>query len=175
MKLIDSIVAEAASIAQIRKDIHAHPELCFEEVRTADLVAAKLTEWGIPIHRGLGTTGVVGIVVNDIGDIAGSAALISLGMALMKYGISDGVKPALVTSLFKLFLLPASVYTASRLLGLDATWTAALVLTSSVPTGINAWLIANRFGVGHGLASSSITITTAVGVVTTTFWAWLLG
>ncbi|WP_026790736.1 AEC family transporter [Pleomorphomonas oryzae] len=124
---------------------------------------------------GLPLTGVVGTVVNDIGDIAGSAALISLGMALMKYGISDGIRPALVTSLFKLFLLPASVYAASRLLGLDATWTAALVLTSSVPTGINAWLIANRFGVGHGLASSSITITTAVGVVTTTFWAWLLG
>ena len=124
---------------------------------------------------GLPLTGVVGTVVNDIGDIAGSAALISLGMALMKYGISDGVRPAIVTSLFKLFLLPASVYAASRLLGLDATWTAALVLTSSVPTGINAWLIANRFGVGHGLASSSITITTAVGVVTTTFWAWLLG
>lgn len=124
---------------------------------------------------GLPLTGVVGIVVNDIGDIAGSAALISLGMALLKYGISDGIKPALVTSVFKLFLLPASVYAASRLLGLDATWTAALVLTSSVPTGINAWLIANRFGVGHGLASSSITITTAVGVVTTTFWAWLLG
>ncbi|WP_370676478.1 AEC family transporter [Pleomorphomonas sp. PLEO] len=120
-------------------------------------------------------TGVIGTVVNDIGDIAGSAALISLGMALMKYGISDGIGPALVTSAFKLFLLPASVYAASRLLGLDATWTAALVLTSSVPTGINAWLIANRFGVGHGLASSSITITTAVGVVTTTFWAWLLG
>ena len=64
MKIIDSIVTQAASIAAIRRDIHAHPELCFEEVRTADLVAAKLTEWGIPIHRGLGTTGVVGIVKN---------------------------------------------------------------------------------------------------------------
>ena len=62
MKLIDSIVGQAAGIATIRRDIHAHPELCFEEVRTADLVAAKLTEWGIPIHRGMGTTGVVGIV-----------------------------------------------------------------------------------------------------------------
>jgi amidohydrolase len=62
MKIIDSIVTQAASIAAVRRDIHAHPELCFEEVRTADLVAAKLTEWGIPIHRGLGTTGVVGIV-----------------------------------------------------------------------------------------------------------------
>jgi len=62
MKIIDSIVTQAAGIAAVRRDIHAHPELCFEEVRTADLVADKLTEWGIPIHRGLGTTGVVGIV-----------------------------------------------------------------------------------------------------------------
>ncbi|NJS35932.1 MAG: amidohydrolase [Brachymonas sp.] len=62
MKVIDSLVTQAAGIAQIRRDIHAHPELCFEEVRTADVVAAKLTEWGIPIHRGMGTTGVVGIV-----------------------------------------------------------------------------------------------------------------
>ncbi|MFZ4289856.1 M20 aminoacylase family protein [Variovorax sp. HJSM1_2] len=64
MKIIDSIVTQAAGIAAVRRDIHAHPELCFEEVRTADVVAAKLTEWGIPIHRGLGTTGVVGIIKN---------------------------------------------------------------------------------------------------------------
>lgn len=64
MKVLDSIVTQAAGIASLRRDIHAHPELCFQEVRTADLVAAKLTEWGIPIHRGLGTTGVVGIIKN---------------------------------------------------------------------------------------------------------------
>src|SRR5690349_10213318 len=64
MKLIDSLVTQAAGIAAVRRDLHAHPELCFEEVRTADVVAGKLTEWGIPIHRGLGTTGVVGIVKN---------------------------------------------------------------------------------------------------------------
>ena len=62
MNLIDSIVQEAADMAALRRDIHAHPELCFKEVRTAEVVAQKLTEWGIPIHRGLGTTGVVGIV-----------------------------------------------------------------------------------------------------------------
>ena len=64
MKIIDSIVTQAAEMATIRRDIHAHPELCFKEVRTAEVVAQKLTEWGIPIHRGLGTTGVVGIVKN---------------------------------------------------------------------------------------------------------------
>ena len=62
MNILDSIVTQAASIAAIRRDIHAHPELCFEEMRTADLVAQKLTEWGIPVHRGLGKTGVVGIL-----------------------------------------------------------------------------------------------------------------
>jgi hippurate hydrolase len=64
MKLIDSLVTEAAGISALRRDIHAHPELCFEEVRTADVVARKLTEWGIPVVRGLGKTGVVGIIKN---------------------------------------------------------------------------------------------------------------
>jgi len=64
MNMIDSLVTQAAGIAAVRRDIHAHPELCFEEVRTADVIAAKLTEWGIPIHRGMGKTGVVGIVKN---------------------------------------------------------------------------------------------------------------
>ncbi|OJX37230.1 MAG: amidohydrolase [Burkholderiales bacterium 68-12] len=71
MKIIDSIATQAAAIAQLRRDIHAHPELCFEEQRTADLVAAKLTEWGIPIHRGMGTTGVVGIVHGRDGGACG--------------------------------------------------------------------------------------------------------
>ena len=70
MKLIDSLVTQAAGIAAVRRDLHAHPELCFHEVRTADVVAAKLTEWGIPIHRGLGTTGVVGIVKNGTSERA---------------------------------------------------------------------------------------------------------
>ena len=62
MQLIESILADAASIAALRRDIHAHPELCFEERRTSDVIAKALTDWGIPVHRGLGTTGVVGIV-----------------------------------------------------------------------------------------------------------------
>ncbi len=73
MKLIDDIVAATPGITQVRRDIHAHPELCFQEVRTADLVATKLTEWGIPIHRGLGTTGVVGTVHGRDGGACGRA------------------------------------------------------------------------------------------------------
>jgi hippurate hydrolase len=64
MQLIESIRADAAAIAAVRRDIHAHPELCFEEQRTSDLIARTLEGWGIPVHRGLGKTGVVGIVSN---------------------------------------------------------------------------------------------------------------
>ncbi|MEX2197205.1 MAG: M20 aminoacylase family protein [Burkholderiales bacterium] len=51
-----------AELVHIRRDIHAHPELGFEEKRTSQLVADKLSEWGIEVHRGLAKTGVVGVV-----------------------------------------------------------------------------------------------------------------
>ncbi|MFK3565520.1 hypothetical protein OH706_17780, partial [Pseudomonas sp. M3] len=47
----------------IRRDIHKHPETAFEEHRTSQLVADRLTQWGLEIHRGLAKTGVVGTLV----------------------------------------------------------------------------------------------------------------
>ena len=73
MNIIDSIVGASAEMAAVRRDIHAHPELCFEERRTADVIAARLAAWGIPVHRGLGGTGVVGIVKS--GDSARAVGL----------------------------------------------------------------------------------------------------
>lgn len=64
MKLIDPIVQFHTEIQQIRRDIHQHPELSYEEYRTSEVVAEKLKEWGIPVVRGLGGTGVVGIIKN---------------------------------------------------------------------------------------------------------------
>ncbi len=60
MQLIDRVVQFRTEIQQIRRDIHAHPELRFEEDRTSSLVADKLSAWGIEVTRGLGGTGVVG-------------------------------------------------------------------------------------------------------------------
>jgi malonate transporter len=124
---------------------------------------------GIPI------AGLPKVIVDQLAGIAGPAALVSMGMGMRRYGLSGHVGPAVVTAGLKLLLLPAAVYAFARLFGLDPVWTAALVLTSSVPTGVNAWLIASHFGVGHGLAASTITLTTALGVVTVTLWALLLG
>ena len=60
--LIPNIVDNINEIQGLRRDIHAHPELCFSEQRTSQLIAEKLTEWGIKTHTGLGKTGVVGII-----------------------------------------------------------------------------------------------------------------
>src|SRR6476661_1071137 len=49
-------------LTAIRRDLHANPELGLEEHRTAEIVAAKLAEWGIEVHRGIGKTGVVGVL-----------------------------------------------------------------------------------------------------------------
>ena len=51
-----------AELREIRHDIHAHPELGFEEDRTSEIVAGRLAAWGIEVHRGLARTGVVGVV-----------------------------------------------------------------------------------------------------------------
>ena len=62
MPIINSIAAMQEEMTEWRRDIHAHPEVAFEEVRTSDLVAAKLKEWGIEVHRGIAKTGVVGVL-----------------------------------------------------------------------------------------------------------------
>ena len=58
--LREAITARVGEFIQLRRDIHRHPELAFEEHRTAELVASKLESWGYQVHRGLGGTGVVG-------------------------------------------------------------------------------------------------------------------
>ena len=60
MPVINSIAAIRDEMAEWRQDIHAHPELAFQEVRTSALVAEKLESWGIKVTRGIGKTGLVG-------------------------------------------------------------------------------------------------------------------
>jgi amidohydrolase len=62
MPLIERIEGFADELTAIRRDLHAHPELGFEEVRTSGIVADKLTQWGIDVHRSIGGTGVVGVL-----------------------------------------------------------------------------------------------------------------
>jgi len=59
---IDAVRRYHAELTVLRRDLHAHPELGFEEERTSGIVAERLAAWGIEVHRGLARTGVVGVI-----------------------------------------------------------------------------------------------------------------
>jgi len=65
------IAAQAEALAALRRDLHAHPELGFEESRTSDIVAERLAAYGIPMHRGVAGTGIVGVVHGRDGGVSG--------------------------------------------------------------------------------------------------------
>lgn len=66
--LLHALSERAGEFIQLRRDIHRHPELAFEEHRTAALVADKLEGWGYAVERGIGGTGVVGRLIRGKGD-----------------------------------------------------------------------------------------------------------
>jgi amidohydrolase len=57
----------AADMRTVRHDLHRHPELAYDESRTASVVAKLLREWGIEVHEGIGKTGVVGVITGSGG------------------------------------------------------------------------------------------------------------
>ena len=67
MSPIDRIKDFADDLVAIRRDFHAHPELGFEEVRTSGIVEQELARYGVTVHRGIGGTGVVGVLEGRTG------------------------------------------------------------------------------------------------------------
>ena len=108
--------------------------------------------------------------IDSFAGIAGTVALFSMGLGLRKFGISGNVKPALALSAMKLLLLPALVLATSYLAGLPPLVAQVMVVAAAMPTGVNPYLIAMRFGSGQVLASNTTTISTAFAVLTTGFW-----
>jgi hippurate hydrolase len=71
MNILADIAQDHDALTALRRDIHAHPELCFHEERTADVVEAQLKALGLEPHRGLGTTGVVAVITGRDGGASG--------------------------------------------------------------------------------------------------------
>ena len=70
MSALDAIRRHHAALTEIRRDLHAHPELGMAEHRTAEVVARELEALGIEVHRGVGGTGVVGVLRHGTGNRA---------------------------------------------------------------------------------------------------------
>jgi malonate transporter and related proteins len=130
-------------------------------------VAWRLT--GLPLPDMLGSA------TKMMADAAAPTALFAMGMTLKRYGLSAPLPlVGLVTGL-KLLLLPLFVYLlAFHVLPMPRIWAAVAVLFAACPCGVNAYLLAQRYKTGVALTSSAIALSTMLGVVTTTFWVWLV-
>jgi len=75
MNVRDRLKEIHGEMTEWRRDLHAHPETAFEEFRTSDVVAGKLEEFGIEVHRGLAGTGVVGVLKGNSDSAGGTIGL----------------------------------------------------------------------------------------------------
>jgi len=114
-------------------------------------------------------------LLGRIGATALPLALMSLGMSLVQYGMRGTLLPGLLLSAIKIFIMPAVVFTLAQFVfALPPLWVAVATLTAACPTGINAYVFANKYGTGHAMAANAITVTTALAVLTTSLWIWFL-
>ncbi len=111
--------------------------------------------------------------------LAGAAvpcALISLGIAMRRYGLESGLGLPAVLSALKLGLHPLIVYLlATRAFDMPAHWSGVAVLFAACPCGINAYLFAERYRQGVADASSAIALSTMLSLFTTAAWLTWLG
>ncbi|WP_210496093.1 AEC family transporter [Microvirga antarctica] len=115
-------------------------------------------------------------VVDLLASAAIPCALVSMGIALCRYGIAAGWTLPFLISALKLIVHPLIVLLLARyVFGVPPVWTGVAVLFASCPSGINAYLFAERYGEGVALASSAVALSTALALGTTLFWLAVLG
>lgn len=108
--------------------------------------------------------------VDTFAALAGPVALFAMGVSLRSMSISGDLRPGIALSTIKLILMPALMLGLAKLTGLPPLPAKIAVVAAAMPTGVNPYLIATRFGIGRALASNTMTIGTAAAVLTSAFW-----
>lgn len=115
-------------------------------------------------------------IVDLIAGAAVPCALISLGIALRRYGLASGIGLPAVLSVLKLIVHPLVVFfLATKVFAMPVAWSGVAVLFAACPCGINAYLFAERYKQGVADASSAIALSTALSLFTTIGWLTFLG
>ena len=119
-----------------------------------------------------------GVLKQTLDLLAASAvpcALVSLGLALHRYPVRGDVGPAVLITVLKLGVHPAIVYALTRVLPMPPVWADVAVVFAAMPCGINAYLLAQRYGTGVAASASAVSLSTAVSLFTVTLWFLILG
>jgi predicted permease len=115
-------------------------------------------------------------IVDLIGSAAVPCALVGMGIALRRYGLQAGWKLPGVITFLKLGLHPLIVLLlATQVFTMPRAWAGVAVLFAACPSGINAYLFAERYGEGVAIASSSVALSTALSLATFIVWLLVLG
>ena len=113
-------------------------------------------------------------IVDSLAGVAGPVALFAIGLGLRRFGIRGNVRQAALLALFKLVLMPAAALGLALAIGLPPLAAKVVVMSASLPSGINPYLIATRFGTGQALASNTTTLATLLAVPSTASWLLLV-
>jgi predicted permease len=115
-------------------------------------------------------------IVDFLGSASVPCSLVSMGIALRRYGMEAGWSlPGLVATL-KLVVHPLIVMGLTLyVFEMPRAWAGVAILFAACPSGINAYLFAQRYGEGVALASSSIALSTGLALLTITVWLQVLG
>lgn len=115
-------------------------------------------------------------IIDPIATAAGPCALIAMGISLCRCGIEAGWKLPTFISGLKLIVHPAIVYVlATQVFTMPPAWAGVAVLFAACPTGVNAYIFAERYGDGVALSSTTLTLSTALSVITMVMWLRILG
>ena len=125
---------------------------------------------------GLGLGGPVKSMIDQLASAAIPCALVAMGLALRRYGLHENVSFSAFVTAMKLVVHPALVFVFAKwVFPMPPAWAGIAVLFAAMPSGVNSYLFAQRYGSGAGLTSGTIALSTGLSVFTTPIWLWLLG
>ncbi len=119
---------------------------------------------------GLALPAIASRYVDTFALVAGPLALFAMGMGLRNFPLRGNVLPAMFFATIKLGLMPALVLAMAYGFGLPPMVAKVAVVSAALPTGVNPYLFAVRFGTGQALASNSLTIGTMVAALSASIW-----
>ena len=123
---------------------------------------------GITLNRlGLPLTGALDTTAGYLQNSVAACSLFALGVSMTKYRIAGQLKQSITVVLAKNIAIPICVYlTCSQVFLLSAHWTFIAVLMAAQPTGVNAYIFAERYNTAQALATTSVFLSTVFSLLT---------
>ena len=112
-------------------------------------------------------------LIDRLAAVAGTLALISLGLSLRRFGIARNVPQAATMTALKLLLMPCIATLLSLAIGLSPIQAEIVIVAAAMPTGVNPYLLATRFGTGEAIASNALLLSTMAAPLTLLFWSYV--